>query len=62
MDDDIDEDINSYLDLYNNPGPNPPGGSVGEYRALIEFKIKKLLKQKLIEYKILVKISRNIKI
>jgi hypothetical protein len=44
---DIDEDIDSYLDLYNNPGSNPPGGSVGEYRALIEYKIKQLLKQKL---------------
>ena len=47
MDEDIDEDIDGYLDLYKNPPPNPPGGSVGEYRALIEFKIKQLLKQKL---------------
>jgi len=46
MQSEIDKDIDSLLDLFRNPPVNPPGGDVENYKAILEFKIKKLLRQK----------------
>lgn len=42
----LDKDIDSLLDLYNYPPSRPPSGNVDNYKAMLQFKIKKLLRQK----------------